>query len=210
MNYIYDIFLNFNQFLYEVFEWNKDDKIYHVRKIPFIVLSTDDLLNLVNKKVIIDNEFLTKIYCKTEYFSKKNVYSLDYCFLATDRHEIIAFKLDKDGAIEEYSKLLFADEMEVLNYSENISSKIFNYKIISDKKLNSFKTRNEKKIKKYIYNELKLMINDVDKVHFLYLECFGKMKKEKSVNLIYQELENNFEKVYIKVYNFLRTIAIKR
>ena len=55
MNYIYDILLNFNNIPYDIFEWNKDDKILHIRKIPLIKLSTFDLSNLVNKKVKIDN-----------------------------------------------------------------------------------------------------------------------------------------------------------
>ena len=115
MNYIYDIFLNYNDLAYEVFEWNKEDKISHIRKIPLIVISSLDLYNLINKKIIIDSSFLTKIYRKTEVFSKRDNYYLDYSFLATDKNEIIAFKLDKNGLIKQYSKLLVEEEIEVLN-----------------------------------------------------------------------------------------------
>ena len=121
MNYIYDIFLNYNDLAYEVFEWNKEDKISHIRKIPLIVISSLDLYNLSNKKIIIDSSFLTKIYRKTEVFSKRDNYNLDYSFLATDKSEIIAFKLDKNGLIKQYSKLLIEEEIEVLNYSESLS-----------------------------------------------------------------------------------------
>ena len=45
---------------------NKEDKIIHVRKIPFLLLETNDLYNLINKKVKISMDFLSKIYNKTE------------------------------------------------------------------------------------------------------------------------------------------------
>ena len=58
MNYIYDILLNFNNYAYDIFEWNKDDKIVHLRKIPLIKLKSNDLFNLVNKKILFDKDFL--------------------------------------------------------------------------------------------------------------------------------------------------------
>lgn len=210
MNYIYDIFLNYNNLVYDVFEWNKEDKITHIRKIPFIVIDSLDLYNLINKNVVIDNTFLAKIYRKTEVFSKKSPYCLDYSFLATDKVEVVAFKLDKNGMIKEYSKLLIAEEIEVLNYSESLSMQTIEYQIISDKIIEQFQTRNENKIKKFIYKELKLMQNDLDKLNFLCLECFGQIKNANPLNVIYQQLENNWENIYIKVYNFLKMITIKR
>ena len=34
MNYIYDILVNFKETLYDFYEWNKNDNITHIRKIP--------------------------------------------------------------------------------------------------------------------------------------------------------------------------------
>ena len=210
MNYIYDIFLNYNSLVYEIFEWNKEDKIFHIRKIPFIVINSFDLYNLINKKIIVNNNFLTKIYRKTEVFNKKDTYYLDYCFLATDKNEVVAFKMDKNGLIKEYSKLLVEEEIEVLNYSDSLSPQIIEYNIISDKKQMYFRTRNENKIKKFIYKELKLIQNDPDKINFLYLECFGKTENQNTLNMFYHQLEKNWEEIYIKVYNFLKMITVKR
>ncbi len=210
MNYIYDIFLNYNNFAYEIFEWDKEDQICHIRKIPFIVVSSLDLYNLINKKIIINNVFLNKIYRKTEVFNKKDTYCLDYSFLATDKNEVVAFKLNKNGLIKEYSKLLIEEEEEVLSYSDSLSIQVIDYKIISNKTLEHFKTRNENKIKKFIYRELKLIQNDFDKLNFLYLECFGKSKSKNPMALICQQLENNWENVYIKVYKFLKMMTVKR
>ena len=210
MTYIYDIFLNYNDLVYEVFEWDKEDKISHIRKIPLIIINSLDLYNLINKKVIINSVFLTKIYRKTEIFNKNNTCYLDYSFLATDKNEVIAFKIDKNGLIKQYSKLLVEEEIDVLDYSESLSYQMIEYKIIASKELDCFKTRNENKIKKFIYEEIKKIENDSDKLKFLYLECFGKIKNKNLLNIIYQQLEKNWENVYIKIYDFLKIMAVKR
>ena len=203
MNYIYDILLNFNNIPYDIFEWNKDDKILHIRKIPLIKLSTIDLSNLVNKKVKIDKEFLIKIYKRTEQYNKK---VLDYAFLATDGKMVIAFKIEQNKI--KYSQLFLDEEMEVLDFSSNLNVSSIKYQIITDKKIDYLQTRNQQYIKKFIYNQLK-KINDSDKLNFLYLECFNK-KSNDTLKDIYYELDHNFENVYIKLYKVLKMTLIKR
>lgn len=203
MNYIYDILLNFNNIPYDIFEWNKDDKILHIRKIPLIKLSTFDLSNLVNKKVKIDNEFLIKIYKRTEQYNKK---VLDYSFLATDGKMVIAFKIEQNKI--KYSQLFLDEEMEVLDFSSNLNVSSIKYQIINDRKIDYLQTRNQQYIKKFIYDQLK-KINDADKLNFLYLECFNK-KSNDTLKDIYYELDHNFENVYIKLYKVLKMTLIKR
>ena len=203
MNYIYDILLNFNNIPYDIFEWNKDDKILHIRKIPLIKLSTFDLSNLVNKKVKIDNEFLIKIYKRTEQYNKK---VLDYSFLATDGKMVIAFKIEQNKI--KYSQLFLDEEMEVLDFSSNLNVSSIKYQIINDRKIDYLQTRNQQYIRKFIYNQLK-KINDIDKLNFLYLECFNK-KSNDTLKDIYYELDHNFENVYIKLYKVLKMTLIKR
>lgn len=203
MNYIYDILLNFNNIPYDIFEWNKDDKILHIRKIPLIKLSTIDLSNLVNKKVKIDKEFLIKIYKRTEQYNKK---VLDYAFLATDGKMVIAFKIEQNKI--KYSQLFLDEEMEVLDFSSNLNVSSIKYQIINDRKIDYLQTRNQQYIRKFIYNQLK-RINDIDKLNFLYLECFNK-KSNNTLKDIYYELDHNFENVYIKLYKVLKMTLIKR
>ena len=203
MNYIYDILLNFNNIPYDIFEWNKDDKILHIRKIPLIKLSTFDLSNLVNKKVKIDNEFLIKIYKRTEQYNKK---VLDYAFLATDGKMVIAFKIEQNKI--KYSQLFLDEEMEVIDFSSNLNVISIKYQIINDRKIDYLQTRNQQYIRKFIYNQLK-RINDIDKLNFLYLECFNK-KSNNTLKDIYYELDHNFENVYIKLYKVLKMTLIKR
>ncbi len=203
MNYIYDILLNFNDIPYDIFEWNNDDKIFHIRKIPLVKLKTLDLSNLVNKKVKIDDEFLVKIFKRTELYNKKVI---DYAFLATDGKMVIAFKVEHNKI--KYSQLFLDEETEVIDFSSNLKVSDIKYQIICEKKIDYLQTRNQQYIKKFIYNQLK-KINDIDKLNFLYLECFNK-KSDNILKDIYYELDHNFENVYIKIYKVLKMTLIKR
>lgn len=202
MNYMYDVLLNFNDFPYDIFEWNKDDKINHIRKIPLFKLKTTDLSNLINKNVRLDNDFLNKIYIKTELYNKKN---LDYAFIATDGK--IAFAFSYNTKLK-YSQLFLDEEEEAINYSLNLNFYDIKYDIINNKNIDLLKTRNETYMRRFIYSQLK-KIKNKDKLNFIFLECFNK-KSEDVLNDLYHELENDFENIYYKLYKILKKTAIKR
>lgn len=202
MNYMYDVLLNFNDFPYDIFEWNKDDKINHIRKIPLFKLKTADLSNLINKNVRLDNDFLNKIYIKTELYNKKN---LDYAFIATDGK--IAFAFSYNTKLK-YSQLFLDEEEEAINYSLNLNFYDIKYDIINNKNIDLLKTRNETYMRRFIYSQLK-KIKNKDKLNFIFLECFNK-KSEDVLNDLYHELENDFENIYYKLYKILKKTAIKR
>lgn len=213
MNYIYDILLNYNQIAYDIFEWNQQDNITHIKKIPLVRLNTDDLYNLVNNKVKVNNNFLTKIYQKTEVFSKNHVDRIEYSFLATDKQEVIAFKLDKMGNIKSKSKLIPEEEQEVIEYSYSISLTKIDYELLKVLKHDYFKTRNEYNIKKYINKEITKIINsnDIDKLKYLYLDCFNKKCDGKDIfKSIIIDLDKHWDDVYYKIYSFLKMTATKR
>ena len=65
MNYIYDILLNFKEEYYDFYDWNKNDNIVHIRKIPILKIDTIDLYNIKNNKIKIELKFLEKIRNKT-------------------------------------------------------------------------------------------------------------------------------------------------
>ena len=43
MNYIYDIYLNFNKELYDFFDWNKSDKLTHIKMIPIFKVNEETI-----------------------------------------------------------------------------------------------------------------------------------------------------------------------
>ena len=65
MIYIYDILLNFNTSLIEFFEWEENDLIKYIKKIPIYKVSDDFLYNLVNNEIKIESNFLNNIKDKT-------------------------------------------------------------------------------------------------------------------------------------------------
>jgi hypothetical protein len=73
MNYLYDILLNFNSKLFESFEWNVNDQITHIRKIPIFKVKSNILMDLLNNKVKLSTSFLSRIYKKTDYFIRNKI-----------------------------------------------------------------------------------------------------------------------------------------
>lgn len=43
MNYIYDIVVNFQKNYYEFFEWQKEDKIKNITRLPIYKVSDSDI-----------------------------------------------------------------------------------------------------------------------------------------------------------------------
>ena len=72
MNYVYDVLLNFQKEYYEFFEWNIEDEITHIRKIPIFKISDSDYNTLKKAKIKISNNFINKINNKTEVYKKGN------------------------------------------------------------------------------------------------------------------------------------------
>lgn len=207
MNYIYDILINFKPCLYDIYEWNKDDDILHLRKIPLFHLAKPTLEQLINYKVKVDSNFLSKIFNRTELFTRTKINTLTYCFLGTDGEEVIGFQMDNNGYITQYSKLLLEEEAEVLEYADHLSIYDLNHEVLSNRLPFNFKTRQEVKIKKYIDNEIDKILQDkaYDKLEYLYLDCFDKKKHKKDIlNNIHQDIENNWDTIYLKLYQLLK------
>ena len=62
MKYIYDILLNFNEKLYEFYEWDDCDNFDYVKKIAIIKVNKDTLNDIRNNKIMLDDEFVKEIH----------------------------------------------------------------------------------------------------------------------------------------------------
>lgn len=202
MNYIYDIFLNFNNFLYDIYEWNKNDNIIHVKKIPLFRVDTKTMCDFINKKVELSKEFLLKVYNKTELFGKNK--NIEYCFLISDGNDVIAFNNNK------YSRLLIEEERDALEYANAIKCTDIDYTVIQNNRKVIFKTRNEIKIKNYINKKINnLIVNkDYDKLKYIYLDCFEE-SIENVDKLFINKLNKNWDHIYLKLYDLLKSIESK-
>ena len=199
MNYVYDIYLNLNEVLYDFFDWNKNDKLNHIKKIPIVKIEEESIRKIINYKIRIDEEFLSKINGKTEVWNVDE--KLQFCCLFTDGNDIIATEFNKCGISTRKSMLFIDEELEVLEIINKLSYKTINFKIIKkEKKL--FKTRDEIKKEKFIDNELKNI--ELNKLGYIYFECFGKHDNDrKRILENIKKLPKN-GKAYKNLYNILK------
>jgi hypothetical protein len=61
MKYIYDIILNFNERLYEFYEWKDNDDVEYIKRIPIFKVSNDVFSDLKSNKVLVTNEFIERV-----------------------------------------------------------------------------------------------------------------------------------------------------
>lgn len=206
MNYIYDILVNFQNEFYENFEWNMDDNITHIRKIPLFKVETKDLLNFYNKRIQFSKEFLSKIYNKTEIFMNKKILQINYACLLSDGNEVIAVKIKQDGLLRYGSKLLIDENEEVLEYSTSMNTIDIHYEILKELKKQTFKTRKEQKILTFINEQLdKIQLkNEIDKIEYLYYECFGKkcIDTKEAIIRLKTALNDEFSTIFLQIYHF--------
>lgn len=211
MNYIYDILVNFNEEMYDFFDWNESDNIEHIRKIPLFRVDARDFSNIKHNIVKFGKDFLDKIQNKTEVFNSRKVKNIEYAFLLTNGVEVIGYKIE-DGKNKYVTSLLIDEDVEVIEVCERLEESVIDYDIQKIKKVSLFSTRHDKHIIQYIKNEIKLLSKNHDKLKYLYYECFD--KKENNINNIIKSfnkcLEANDEKIYMKVYEFLKLTSLKK
>lgn len=213
MNYIYDVLLNFNENLYHFYDWNSNDEILHVRKIPFFKVDSKFLVDIKDNKIQINDKTLKLIGQKTDLFNKEKLSQVRYCCIVSDALEVIGLQFNEEGFCINLSKMLIDEEQEVIDVCNRIEEVKIDYKIIEKKKYDFFRTRKELEISDYINGELVKLEKslDLDKIRYLSYECLNKNFKEKDKILreIRKELKNNWEEVASKLYDFFKLISVK-
>lgn len=203
MIFVYDILINLNDKLFDFYDWNKNDNILHVKKIPVFRVKSNDLINI--KKCICNfkQEFVDKIYKKTEFFKYNSGRIYNYVCILSDCKEAVVVSLCSDGILKLKSGLLLSDEIEVINLCKNLDLCNVLLTVINDSNDFCFKTRKEVDIELYIKNELKTI--NGDKLKYLYFECFNEVNndRKKMLSRLLFELDNNFYSIYSKIHSFL-------
>lgn len=212
MNYIYDILLNFHDTLYDFYDWNLNDNIINVRKIPLFKIKSNQLKEIKENCIRFDLEFLKKILNRTELFSSKDIKHIEYCFLLCDGSEAIAI-LVKNNTIQK-SHLLVDEELEVLEVVTRLKEEEVPYYVLKRDKCVGFKTRKEQEIEKMIRKNLKKLKEDnaLDLLKYIYYECFNEkeVSKEKMLLRFEYTLEKNFDQIASKLYQFFQLIHVKK
>ena len=108
MNYIYDIYINFNKNYYDVYEWLKKDKIIHLKKIPIFRIRTKDLKKIIKDKIQLEEKLVNDIKksCET---SKKEYKTIICAF--TDTKDEVVVQISEKGNIIKKSAIHFRVSM---------------------------------------------------------------------------------------------------
>lgn len=199
MNYIYDIYLNFNKDLYDFFDWNKNDKLIHIKMIPVFKTTEDNIKIIINHNIELDKNDLINILNKTIIWNKSEKYK-NYVLFCDDNN-VIAVEFDEKGKSINKSSLLVSEELEILETTYKLRIKDINFKVLNKQK-NILKTRKQIKEENFIKNELKNIDNQ--KLNYIYFECFGKQEKNKDIiiNRLLNLSKNS--KAYKNLYNILK------
>lgn len=214
MNYIYDILLNFNRQLYDFFEWDINDNIVHIRKIPLYKINTKSLLKIRDNRIRFEQEFLEKVKNKTEVFTNKDVEFLEYSFLLTDGSSVLALKCNQNGESIGKSMLLVDEDMEVLDVSKKIKETEILFEVMLEERYIPLKTRKEQRMEKYVRDELhksgKQKANE--KLEYLYFECFGKSEHsiDTILNHFYLQMKKGNYSLIQKLYDFFKLISVQK
>lgn len=210
MNYVYDILSNFNQELYDFYDWDKNDNFTHLRKVPSFRVSKEVLVDLMFKKVKIKGNLLKLIKDKTQVFTKEGVDVIEYCFIVSDSVNALGVILDEDGVVYKRSKFLVSEELEINKCLK--TSKIYNveYNLLSSKTHYSNMTRNEEKVTNLILNELELVMDSTDKIDYLYYEWFNTNKGKNKYKKLVSSIKSSYTSKHEYILELLNLLKIKK
>lgn len=199
MNYIYDIYLNFNKQLYDFFDWNKTDKLTHIKKIPIFIINEYDFNQISKYNIKLEKNIFKYIENKTTISNKNNK---DKNFaLFSDKNNIIAVEFNNKAESIKKSYLFITEELDILESAVNFKVDKINYNILNKTPL-FLKTRKQIKEEIFIKNELKNI--DQKKLKYIFLEFFNKYEFDN--NIIKKKLltMSKNKKNYKKLYNILK------
>lgn len=213
MNYIYDVLLNFQKEYYDFYEWNKNDNIYHMRKIPIIKIKEKQFYEIKNNIIKFEEDNINFLNNKlAERFKQNSITKMKHTIILSTNKESMAIKINKNGLVN-YKSSLLPDEqddvIEILKFKKEI---ILNYTVIQKNKQNYFKTRFEIENENFILNELNKIYKEknLKKLNYLCLECFN--KPESNINNAYNKLKNELNKTnknFKKLYNIFKITSQK-
>ena len=201
MNYVYNIYLNFNKNYFDFYEWLDEDNILQINKIPIIKIDTSKYLEIISNNIKIDDNLFNEIYNKTEITNNKN----STCIIVTDTRNVVALKFNNNKESIMISSFELENEYQILNKIKKLKTYNIEYKILNKRKY-IFETREEYNKNKYLLNNINKL--SYDTLKYIYYECFN--KENNNYNIMLNELKDkilNNDLICNKIYNILNPIS---
>lgn len=210
MNTVYDLLLNFQEEPLAFYEWDHDDMIEHIKRIPMVRVKSEMLFALFSGDISLDLSFLQEIYQLTE---KYNLERISYACLFTDGNMVLAVEFSEEGNSIFKSRLLLEDEEEIIKYALHEEEIEIPYTILGENKEVSFFTRKEKKVRHFLEREIihAYEKKEYSKLRYLYLEYFhaSENNHKKIKDSLLRSMEKNLDKKHFQLYELLMMLTKK-
>lgn len=176
MHYYYDLLVNLDDTLWEFYEWEKEDAIIPVKKIPFVRISDASLQKILKYEVQFESEEVKKYQHKALVKNEEN--NPSFLLLSSTKNSLV-IEIDEKGKIISRSKLLIEDENNVNELASSLKKTEFTLSI--GKKIPvRHEFRQALAEKKIIQIELNTLVKkkDENKSAYLYYEWFGELETD--------------------------------
>lgn len=204
MNYIYDIVLNFNEELYEFFEWKDDDNLVNIRKIPLIKVNDNDFISLLYNKVRIEKQVLDALKKNFSLYSEE-INGNVICII-TNGQRAIGIMFDSLGDVVGKSAMLLDEEEEVLEECENLNETKLLY-VTNENMPNVNLSRVEREKKQYVKDFLN-GINDNKVLKYIYFDYFDEESENENIKeVLLAEVEKEWNNNLDRLYNLTQTLS---
>ena len=196
MQYYYDVLGNFSEYILKFYEWESNDDIVNIKKIPFIKISKEDMRVLLSYSVILEMDNIVK----------NNKDKTNYLLFSTGCDALMV-ELNQEGKIIYYSSLLIEDELEVNELAHSMNTIKLKFKVLDKIKILSDYRQGEK-AKNLIFHELKkIKDNDnKDECLYYYYEWFHVSTDDydKAIKKMFLEIKKTFNKDMERIEKLIR------
>lgn len=203
MNYIYDIILNFNEEFYDFYEWKNNDNVINVRKIPVLKVDENTYVSLRNNKVQVSMETIDSLKKNFSLYNEKIEGNI-IC-LVTNGMSAFGVMFNNNGYLIKRSSMLFDEEEEVIDESENIKDVKIEF-IKNEKQKSNNISRIVKEKQKFIKDYISSLDDELT-LKYIYYDYFEKEEDKNNIKeILLSEINNKWNSKLSKLYDLTKLL----
>lgn len=203
MNYIYDIILNFNEEFYDFYEWKNNDNVINVRKIPVLKVDENTYVSLRNNKVQVSMETIDSLKKNFSLYNEKIEGNI-IC-LVTNGMSAFGVMFNNNGYLIKRSSMLFDEEEEVIDESENIKEVKIEF-IKNEKQKSDNISRIVKEKQKFIKDYISSLDDELT-LKYIYYDYFEKEENKNNIKeILLSEINSKWNSKLSKLYDLTKLL----
>lgn len=203
MNYIYDIILNFNEEFYDFYEWKSNDNVINVRKIPVLKVDENTYISLRNNKVQVSMETIDSLKKNFSLYNEKIEGNI-IC-LITNGMSAFGVMFNNNGYLIKRSGMLFDEEEEVIDESENIKEVKIDF-IKNEKQKSNNISRIVKEKQKFIKDYISSLDDELT-LKYIYYDYFEKEENKNNIKeILLSEINSEWNSKLSKLYDLTKLL----